>query len=428
MPRGLTGLVALVLAACGGADAPAQDAQGHDLTIALFKHAPFVDGDTESAPMVAVQDGEGAWLAVTATDGVYHAHLASERHGVAIGCRTGASSFVHVLQRTVDDGLDLRTRGCVPTVYELDVDVRNVPADATAFVTTPGGSAGGGEFTYGFAVPPGPAEVFASLTTGGAITRLLRSPAFDVEDRAAIVIDFASAGAAPDIRSVAVTLDPGEQARVTSSVVRPSGEYALHAPAAIGTPATYAILPAQLRQPDDLYQVTVVVGSRSTTYMTAAPRAVTAELPPALAVQPPSVITAPWLHPMFSFVPTNPALALQSYALSVASVDDADAAHGWSAELSASWIAGAASLQYAFPDLSEVAGFAPELALSTRGPLRWSVQRTDASTAELADGRVTRTAVQSGAVGYCGDHAIEPPESCDPPETGSCSSLCNKLP
>lgn len=56
--------------ACGGGgtggtpDAPS--AEGHELTIALFKHVPFVDGDTEPAPLLAVQDGDSAWTAVTA--------------------------------------------------------------------------------------------------------------------------------------------------------------------------------------------------------------------------------------------------------------------------------------------------------------------------------------------------------------------------
>lgn len=418
-----------MLAACASAaeappdalpDAPA----GHDLTISLFKHVPFVDGDTASAPLAAVQDGDGAWTAVTAPDGVYHAHVTSDRYGVAIGCRDGVLS-VRVLQRTASDGLEVRARGCVPTTVELDVEVHHVPAGSIAFVSTLAGAAGGGDATYGFAAAPGPTEVFASLSAGGAVTKLLRIPAFDLQASRKLIIDFATQGVAPETRTVAVTLDAATQARLTSSVVRPSGEYALHAPAAIGSQATYAVLPAALQMPDDLSEVTVGVDSRSATYVNGAPKALAVDLPAAFAVQPPAVLVAPSLHPVFAFLPTNPTLAVQGYALSADTIDASSKAHRWSAELSGSWIAGAA-VQYAFPDLSSVEGFAPELALSANGPLRWSVRRTDASTAALADGRVLRAAVQSGAVGYCGDHVIEAPEACDPPEDGACTSQCTK--
>ena len=85
-------------------------------------------------------------------------------------------------------------------------------------------------------------------------------------------------------------------------------------------------------------------------------------------------------------------------------------------------------VRYDFPDLSALPGFQPELGLLDRGPVRWSVRRTESTTAAPSDGRVTRSAVTTGVIdGYCGDHAIQPPEACDPPDGATCGPACTKL-
>jgi hypothetical protein len=81
-------VVGFVLAACGrsGGNPPGDDAPGgEELTIEIHRAFPWVDGDThDDALFVAVQDGDGAFLPVTGTNGVYRVPLTSDRYGIAI--------------------------------------------------------------------------------------------------------------------------------------------------------------------------------------------------------------------------------------------------------------------------------------------------------------------------------------------------------
>lgn len=415
----------------GGTPPPdVPESAGHELSIALFKHAPFVDGDTENAALVAIQDGDGAWIAVAAEVGVYRAHLTADRYGVAIGCRAGASSRITVFQRTAADGLALRMRSCVSEPLELDVAIQHVPASSVAFISTGAGRAGGGDATYAFFAQPGPVDLFASLTSsGGRMAKLVRLPTFDLQARQTIAIDFATQGAVPEDRALSIALGAADHAQVTTAVIRPSGEYPLHAPAELGTSRTYQVLPLSLWEPDDLFAITVEAGGQSTTLTSKVPGELAFQLPSSLAAQDPAITTAPFLHPTFSFTTTANDLPIQSYVLSARTVNAPEtAAREWSAELSASWIAGAPSVRYELPDLSVVPDFVPELALFDRGPIRWSVRRTESSTAGPSDGRVSRSAVQAGVIdGYCGDHVIQLPETCDPPDGTACAASCTKL-
>lgn len=415
----------------GGPPLPdAPESEGHELSIALFKHAPFADGDTESAALVAIQDGDGAWTAVVAENGVYRAHLTAERYGVAIGCRAGASSRITVFQRTAADGLELRTRSCATEALELDVAIQHVPASSAAYISTVAGPAGGGDATYAFFAQPGPADLFASLIrSDGRMAKLVRPPTFDLQVRQAISIDFATQGAAPEDRTLSIVLGAADRAQVTTAVIRPSGEYPLHAPAELGTPRTYQVLPLALWEPDDLFAITVEVGGQSSTLTSKVPGALDFHLPPSISAQDPAIALAPFLHPTFSFTTAASDLPIQSYALWARTANAPETAgREWNAELSASWIAGAPTVRYELPDLSALPGYMPELALFDRGPIRWSVRRTESSTAAPSDGRVSRSAVQIGVIdGYCGDHVIQLPETCDPPDGTTCAASCTKL-
>jgi hypothetical protein len=418
----------LVLASCGGGERSPPDA-GNDLTIALHRHLPFVDGDTENAQLVAIQDGDAPWTALTGEQGIYRIRLASDRYGVAVGCRTGEASRVDVLHRTVADGLVVRARSCGAAAIPLEVVVQSVPASSNAYISTRDGAAGGSALTYAFQIQPGPAELFASLgDSAGRIAKLVREPTFDLEAPHQITIDFASEGAAPEDHALQIATR-GDQARIVSSVIRPTGEYALHGPVRPSSPASYQTLPAALRRPDDLFGVTISVGGISTSLTSRTPAALAFDLPAEINAQAPSVLAMPFLHPVFTFETTATDLAIQTYLLSAHTSGASESVtHDWHAELSASWIGEASSVRYEFPDLTAVAGFSPELALFDRGPVRWSVRRSETSSATEEDGRVVRSAVQAGAIeSYCGDHVIEPPEDCDPPDGTTCSDSCTKL-
>ena len=428
---GLASLVGLAcVTGCGDNLAPPPDASGgHDLTISLFRRRPFVDGDTAPAALLAIQDGDGAWTALAGDGGVYRAHLAAERYGVAIGCRRRESSSIAVYQRAVADGVALRAPACGGDVIELAVAVVHVPEGAVAYVSTPGGAdGGGGDATYVFHDPPGPAELFASLSdAGGRITRIHRVPVFDLVAARTINIDFWLEGAAPEDRSLSVAPAGGEPARVTTSVIRPTGEYALSTGVPIGASASYQMLPAALHQPGDLFDVTVEVGARSAGFTARAPGAIEFELPAALVAAEPTIALAPALHPVFAFQATAATLAIQRYVLHArTSRSPDDAFRDWTAELSAAWAGDAGAVSYEFPDLSGVAGFSSDFALFA-APVRWSVQRTETTTDEPADGRITRSVSRTGAIeAYCGDGVVQSPETCDPPDGAACSARCEK--
>jgi hypothetical protein len=216
---------------------------------------------------------------------------------------------------------------------------------------------------------------------------------------------------------------------VTTSVIRPTGEYPLHLPAALGTPSTYQVMPLALWEADDLFSVTVEVGALSSTVTSRVPGPLAFQLAPSITAPDPAILITPWLRPAFSFTVAATELPIQTYVLSARTANAPEtAAREWIAELSASWVAGTSSVRYDFPDLSAVAGFVPELVLFDRGPIRWSVRRSEASTADPSDGRVARSAVQYGVIdGYCGDHVVQPPETCDPPDDNGCAASCTKL-
>ncbi|HMG23785.1 MAG TPA: hypothetical protein VK607_20770 [Kofleriaceae bacterium] len=427
---GLASLVGLAcVTACGDDLHPPADApRGHDLTISLFQRRPFAAGDTAPAAFLAVQDGDGAWTALADDRGVYRARLAADRYGVAIGCRSRESSSIAIYQRTAADGLELRAPSCLGDTIQLDVAIVHVPEGAVSYVSTPGGAdGGGGDATYVFHDPPGPAELFVSLSdASGRISRISRVPMFDLVAARTINIDFWLEGAAPEDRSLSVAPAGGDPARVTTSVIRPTGDYALSTGVPVGAPATYQMLPAALQQPGDLFDVTLAVGARSAGFTARAPGALAFELPPALVAAEPTMAVAPVLHPVFAFRTAAAALAVERYLLHAHTARSPDdASRDWTAELSAAWT-GAGAVSYAFPDLSSVAGFSSEFALFT-GPVRWSVQRTETTTAEPIDGRVTRSSSRSGTiVAYCGDGAVQPPETCDPPDGAACSARCEK--
>lgn len=403
---------------------------GHELTISLFKHLPFTDGDTGTAAFVAVQDGDGPWTAVTAEQGVYHAHLAADRYGVAIGCRIGDSSSVEVFQRAAADGLDVRTRSCAGEPVQLDVSVHNVPPGSFAYVSTAGQSVSGdGNATYSFRIQPGPTDLFASLTDGtGIISKLVRVPMFDAASMPTVEIDFSRDGAAPDARELVVALAEDAQAQVETSVILPTGAYPLSGGAPLGAPSTYQTLPAALQHADDLFDITVTAGARAAAITSKAPGALAFQLPADVAAPAPTMALTPALHPVFSFDPGVIDLPIRTYQLHArtSSAPD-DVFREWSVELSSAWIPVTSPVTYEFPDLSAVAGFSPDFVLFS-GPLRWAVRRVETSAAAAVDGRITRSASRAGTIAeYCGDHVVQPPETCDPPDGTTCSDTCTKL-
>ena len=139
---------------------------------------------------------------------------------------------------------------------------------------------------------------------------------------------------------------------------------------------------------------------RETEITSKAPPAVTTFDPPAaLAESAPTLSTLPFLHPVFSFANTASNLKLSSYAMTATTTRSSDGvSHQWSVTLSASWVANQASIQFAFPDLSAVAGFSANFVLFDAVPISWQLIRTDDNSV-IGDGRIVRDAFQRGTIG-----------------------------
>ena len=91
----------------GGGDG-AVDASG-PVTVTLTNQR--VSGQTGNAALVAVQDGDGPWQAVSGTDGVYRASVSAARYGTFVACeraRDGAV-FVALGFYAVSDGTERYT-------------------------------------------------------------------------------------------------------------------------------------------------------------------------------------------------------------------------------------------------------------------------------------------------------------------------------
>jgi hypothetical protein len=282
---------------------------------------------------------------------------------------------------------------------------------------------------------PGPTEVFvASVPAAGGAGEVVRIPSFDLEANQTVTADFGTQGMTLESHPLTVALGAGETASVMTSVITPTGTYDLGSSPPISSPQTFQILPAGARRADDLFGVTVttsatanmVFTSRSTTIRTKQPRTLAFELPPALDVSPPAVLTVPFLNPSFSFTNTAGALPLVSYVMRTLAVAD-NFSHLWTVSLSPSWVGAAASVQYAFPDLTMVPNFSIEFQLFDRTRIDWNWLRIE-QDAMTGDGHITRGVLLAGSAGsYCGNGIVEPPETCEPPSTPTCSATCMKL-
>lgn len=439
----------LAVAACGGNTNPPPDGPpdtppvtGTDITVEIHKNFPFVDGDTaDEAEFVAVQDGDGAFVAATGANGVYTVHVGSERFGVAVGCNDTASGFVdiEIIQQTIQDGTSYKTV-CKshPATATLDVTVKNLPTGNRLRLRVPANIANA--TTNGvtsISVPPGTTELFGTLTDANRVVKkLFRIPSINVPAlgaaAASVTIDVAADGALPD--SGTFTVDPDDPAATArTAIVRPYGSVGLTGGLdKFGASRTYLAMPAVLRQADDLLRVTVSGATGSTAKTAKNPGALAFRLPAQFTAPNPELVKTPFLHPVWMFTPTAAVLPNQSYFLAADNFGDftSPVLRDWFVTISARWIAGATSVRYEFPDLSGIPGFA-NVALVDRERIDTATTRLE-NTAEFnVDGAESTSSSSSGVIGeFCGDGKVQAPETCDPGdagETATCDSDCTAV-
>jgi len=420
-----------VLIGCGGKDGPAPDAAppAATLTIHLYDTAPYTAGPTSPADLVAVQLDDGDWQKLAGDDkGAYQVPLA-RRYSVLVACvGSPDTTTARVYDRTADDGVRLDVPSCYtppgPTGTGIvTVQVQNVPAGGVAVVAGPGGVrqlTALPSTSLDLELARGQSEVVAWLETSSlVISKIVRVPPFTLDAAHSVTIDFATQGAAPD--RLPLTVRPGPALYTVETVVTPLGSYELAQPL---SPTTYLALPAALRLPGDRSRVTVFGGLRDVTVTSASPGPLVVDLPPELAAvgfgAPGAAPRPEWS--LGALPPTGTTLTLS------VETRTRDQLRAWAIQPSASWLAFAPSLLFDLPDAGPaLAGLHADLGLLARTKVTWAAAAV--STATGADGAevILRSAFAGDTGHYCGNHAIEPPETCDPPDGTTCSADCTAM-
>jgi hypothetical protein len=429
----------LCAVACGGGgsstpDAPpgvdaGVDAAGNSgLTIKLYNHFPFVEGDTSNGDFVAAQDGDGPWTQLTGDHGVYTMPRSADRYGVLVVCRFGTTTVTKVFLKWAAEGLLHTTSSCqvdpAPAKVPVTVKLRNIPTGMTGVVTGPTTtSARGSDGDVVLQLAPTSNELFAWLYDAQMrASKMVRIPPFVPQAAQSFTIDF-TAGA--DLDHLPLTVGPTPPEAVLAGVTTATGEYDITS----GAPgSTYAVPPAALRRPGD--RILVEVFGDPAINQTAraelvTPGPLTINLLPALTGATVSATTGAAPVPTWT-LPALPATRSQARVLMVASTSRASDGvnRRWQVFLARARLAGMASLSYTLPDFAALPGFPSDLALLGRNQLDWTATADDITT--QADGStILVTSSTQGKTGeYCGNGTTEPPETCDPPNGTTCSNTC----
>jgi hypothetical protein len=416
--RAVTGLAIAAAAGCGGkaADrpdaAPAVDAADIDaavdtprdtaITIKTFPDAlPTYDGRTANAALVAFQDGDGAWVALTGTGGVYHATATGRRYGVAVGCATEASSGVHLYYQSVSDTAEVLADGCPvnPDLRSLSIDLKGLPAGQTAEARL-GSALGIADSGSPLKVdhPKGMADLFIRTYTRTAGPRVLhafvRGGTIDLQADAAVQIDLATQGLPPESHPLTLTgLKPSGSATETSSV---HSSYAtahseLQWPLetkdfAAAAPDSYVTIDAALRKPGDISNLTAIADGTTTDGRTyeryvrlamTTPGPATVALPPIWTATAPSVDRTGVPRATLTFPITPGTLGTSDYHASLSTPSAGVFPHTLAVTVRPGWAAGAASVTITTPDLTGVAGWTADMGLATDAEVDWSLEWDD---------------------------------------------------
>lgn len=121
---------------CGGHGAHVDpDASLGEVTIKTFPDGvPSVTGQTDNAMLVAFQDGDGPWIALTGTGGVYHASPVSLRYGVAVGCVANGRSSVDLYYQSLSHSSGTVQPGAAPPARYATLDAAMRQPDDTSSV------------------------------------------------------------------------------------------------------------------------------------------------------------------------------------------------------------------------------------------------------------------------------------------------------
>lgn len=258
---GRTLWVVVALAACGDdgdvlpPDAPVAPDSGPTRTVSIT----VLEAPGFFAPsLVAVQDGDGIWVALTEQDGAFQAEIANERFGVQAVCVYEDYGFVarDLTLQTVSDGTEVELVPCfggglADTFIEIAGTVANAPADAVVQSGWSGGRVMDGAFEVGSYA--GPNELLVTGTSGGGMKMLrhdLGNLAFSTSDEE---LDFAPSETGVERRLAVTGLEATDTELATVATLSvEAGYFELPTPLGHVHPSFVDLPPALAKEADEL--------------------------------------------------------------------------------------------------------------------------------------------------------------------------------
>ncbi|HEX3763780.1 MAG TPA: hypothetical protein VHW23_34025 [Kofleriaceae bacterium] len=369
------------------------------ITIRAFADGvPTFTGVTENVPLLAFQDGDGAWTPLTGTGGVYHATATGARYGVAVGCADPDGSLT-VYYQAVSDATELPVQAC----FHLPDDPANITvnlqnADGRQSVVSVGVNSrsvmGSGSATM--AVAKQKADVFVATQIGpdGSATdpRALRSVTLDVSADAALGVDVSAALPLESHALTIVDAQPGGSVETFAQVLSQfytqysfgprelfhdtlTPNLPLTATASYRTPAAAMRLPGEI-----MYALARTSGNtaagvgytRDAIVQTANVASLTLTLPEIVIADPPTVDDAA-IPRATATLPIRPAALGHAIYDASFSTSTAQTSRVVDVQIRPGWAQGQSTVTVTTPDLSGVAGWTTDMALLPGVNVGWTL-------------------------------------------------------
>lgn len=377
-------------------DAAMDDGPGPvEITIKTYPDGFPYRGRTANAELVAFQDGDGPWTALTGSGGVYHARVSGQRYAVATGCVASPAWNLSLSYQALSDTKEVHADGCneATGLVHVKVDLQGAPAGDAIEVWFAGqravGSAGS---LLELDVPKGMIEPFARSHPPGPETvadKEYIAPTVDLQADQTLTYDFGGLGKPFESHPLTVTgLEADETAVVNSSYATPNSQiqYPVLTRLFSGAPDTYVTLDATLRKPVDISNITVIatrtdVGLDHARYVRSAFQTVEARtlaLPASFAAPEPTVVDATTSRTTLTIPTAAPALVKLQYTASFSTTRSSDfATRGLALRVRPGWIGAASSVTIATPDLSGLPGWSADMGLFSGEEVSWLIERVD---------------------------------------------------
>lgn len=414
-------LVAAVATGCGShhgmpdtapdASADTSPEAGTKITIRTYPDLGPYTGRTANAMLVALQDGDDPWRALTGVGGFYSATVTSQQYSVAVGCASNDSVYiisnVYVFYQAVSDNPDIRAAGCpsdpVPTVH-ISIDLQGIPAGQQGEVLVGDRPAAQNQANGPFEanVPKGvPVDVFASSVTdpnAPIASELYRGPTLDAQADQQLAIDLQLSALPPERDALTlIGADASEFVEVSSyySTASSHGDWFLgRLEPDSGPPASYITVPAAAgRQPNDVTEIFVDAAQhgadnrnyqRDVGLVTKALGPQTVELPAAWTLDSPTLDRAGVPRATMTFPSTPATLRTADYSVGfLTSMVSSTAVeqHYWNLSVGASLAASHPSVTVTMPDLSALPGWQADMELASGVAVQWVATRSDRNLA-----------------------------------------------